>query len=735
MKKKLSGITKIASILLTAVLLLTGCGQPTNGDANDSTKGNSTISVGDKGDNTAMGRYVQKDITPPNVKNASLNQFTQKSDGTIVLSIFDTDEKKPRGFILKGEEWEEQDNKIIADFVAEQKPISIKTCYDYDGSWWVALYGEDMTYHIYKIAKDGTAAEIVVPYITDAAAAGEELSITGIQSNENGKLCVSILNIKVAAAWVIIDTVENKVIQTIIPSVPDYTPYLKGDKLYARDSSAKMMNCYDIISGERTDSFPISVDVIDNFSIDEKTQVVYTDMDGIHQFALNGSITQTVVDNHGFIYASPSSQRLYVIPGKDNTYFIACEEQGKLNIYYYAVDKTLPTAFEEKLFVWAMEDSFTLRGAIIAFSVQNPNCEVVLEFGKTDDTAIIDADIIKSLNTRLLAGEAPDILMLDGLPITELIEQGLLSPLESIVNEDDYRKNILNCYQKDGKSYAYPTTFQIPVIISSSDKYNIEDFKELAQVSELYKDKAAIENIAYSDIFESMYNAMSHKIFKDGKALDEAALREFLTQTKAMVDAQGITEENVDYLLSSGNAKGMVEVRPSPSILAFRNGRVPYATGIIDSMSTSAVMFVSQSNIKITPIPGNGFIPLHISSIPTDAANKDGAKAFIKLLLSETVTQVTGMDSGFSVHKSIEKDMIKDLVKRAEENNMIMKTDPVEFDWEGLINKLQAPCNSEEFLRSTVYDQAQMLYINEIDINTAVSRIVDQTRLYFAERQ
>lgn len=114
------------------------------------------------------------------------------------------------------------------------------------------------------------------------------------------------------------------------------------------------------------------------------------------------------------------------------------------------------------------------------FANQYPDCDVQLEFGRdATSQALSDEDIIKNLNTRLLAGEAPDVLFLDGLPIRSLMEKGVLASLDGVVSMDGYYENILTAYSLDGRPYAYPSVFRVPVFVSGSSEINVDDYASL----------------------------------------------------------------------------------------------------------------------------------------------------------------------------------------------------------------------------------------------------------------
>lgn len=87
---------------------------------------------------------------------------------------------------------------------------------------------------------------------------------------------------------------------------------------------------------------------------------------------------------------------------------MSCLQNGAPLTVLIRLDATLPTQAAQSLYIWALEDSDVIRSAAAVFANQYPDCDVQLEFGRdATSQALSDEDIIKNLNTRLLAGEAP----------------------------------------------------------------------------------------------------------------------------------------------------------------------------------------------------------------------------------------------------------------------------------------------------------------------------------------
>ena len=60
-----------------------------------------------------------------------------------------------------------------------------------------------------------------------------------------------------------------------------------------------------------------------------------------------------------------------------------------------------------------------------------------------------------------MAGEGPDLLILDGLPADSYAEKGILEDLTDIVEpeKEKYFYNIISAYNGGGKIYKVPTAF------------------------------------------------------------------------------------------------------------------------------------------------------------------------------------------------------------------------------------------------------------------------------------
>lgn len=73
--------------------------------------------------------------------------------------------------------------------------------------------------------------------------------------------------------------------------------------------------------------------------------------------------------------------------------------------------------------------------------MNNSNITINYQIGVPEGTGVDTSDAIKKLNTEIMAGKGPDILLLDNLPVDSYIENEVLADIKDIVTTD---KNIFH---------------------------------------------------------------------------------------------------------------------------------------------------------------------------------------------------------------------------------------------------------------------------------------------------
>lgn len=166
-------------------------------------------------------------------------------------------------------------------------------------------------------------------------------------------------------------------------------------------------------------------------------------------------------------------------------------------------------------------------------------------------------DALKRLNTQILAGEGPDVLILDNMPIDSYIEKGLLADLSPLLNEmsgeNGIFENVKNAFMTDGHIYTVPCELQLPFILGrGKDTAQMKDLEGIADTVENMRRSNPGKNlleIASAKGIMRMFSLISAPAWRtESGEIDSEAISDFLIQTKRIYDAQmdGLPERAIE---------------------------------------------------------------------------------------------------------------------------------------------------------------------------------------------
>lgn len=200
---------------------------------------------------------------------------------------------------------------------------------------------------------------------------------------------------------------------------------------------------------------------------DGSGSLFFADEEGIFHFQRGGSVAEQLVD--GSLVSLGSGNIIFqgmAVTGIEN-FIIAAGTSAGCKLFLYSYDKKAKSAPDKEITVYALDESVFLRKAVSLFQKKNPDIHVNLDFGLSGNDGVTLEDALSVLSTNILAGKGPDVLILDGMPLDSYIEKGVLADISDIVEEIDKKEgifqNIKKCSQKDGKIYAMPVRFLIPI--------------------------------------------------------------------------------------------------------------------------------------------------------------------------------------------------------------------------------------------------------------------------------
>ena len=332
---------------------------------------------------------------------------------------------------------------------------------------------------------------------------------------------------------------------------------------------------------------------------------------GIYRTKESGNEFQEIL-NAGTYHFAGESVTLLKFFVRDDTFYIVYGEDGG------SIKKYAPAGADDKidnyLTIYSLQNNDVILDMISEFQSNYPDTKIIYETGEGAEGSVTVADHIRALNARILAGNGPDVLVLDGLPAESYIEKGILSDLMSALAErkQDLLPTILSAYTTEEKIYMLPLRFKVPVFATSgqsSDMYS--SLEALVKYSE--ENGGVIEGgYSYSDFFEMLYYNYRPEIILENKVVSRENLEVFLEQTKRLFESEEVVDienypmtylrgsfgrndflyEEADLLLV--NMDGGYELTYLPSVVKNRKGEIIGNNGLFFPNTLLGVNSLSQ---------------------------------------------------------------------------------------------------------------------------------------------
>ncbi|MCM1123091.1 MAG: ABC transporter substrate-binding protein [Eubacterium sp.] len=192
---------------------------------------------------------------------------------------------------------------------------------------------------------------------------------------------------------------------------------------------------------------------------------------GLYRYIWDGSVIEQIADGQLLTLGNSQYEPLAMQALSNGEFRILFSGNHMVELYY---DETIPSRPSRELTVYSLEEDTRIRYAGQLFQNQNPDVLVVYETGMDGDNAVNREDALKNLNTRLLAGEGPDVLILDNINIEQYAAKGILKALDEFLlpykKEGVLYQNIVDGMRmtESKKIYAIPLNVYLPLYLSET---------------------------------------------------------------------------------------------------------------------------------------------------------------------------------------------------------------------------------------------------------------------------
>ncbi len=563
---------RIFGVILAALVLtlaVTGCSFKDNKEMKDS-KGNQTIAA-DKtsGDVLAKGKYVEEDLGfPDGVVPNEFIAITTSPSGELELYAYNNDAYKKYTYTDK--KWSM--GKVVAalkpnDFAINNFAIT-KIFYGDDKKQY--LLGDNLSDNqcaLYRLSDTDVFEKVELKRFEDT---NEEWSNLFYRP----KVIKVLKNGMIAAAypWSTIEVYSPDGQSMIGEYHCGFFCVLavEGNTLYYLDENDKELLSVNMET--KKEGNPKSIDIPWSIGSDAYYSGVLELADGntyicnssgIHLNMEGSSLWETLLEGSQSSLSMPSERLKDFEVGIENECYILFSNvyNAEVSIKHVFYDENASSVPPTELSIFSIEDSPTIRQAIILYqeshpevrinyTIANADNEVKYTYGlKNLEQTITLKDQMNALNTELLAGKGPDILVLDSMPIESYIDKGVLEDMGSIFNplkaSGELLSNITEPYYSDDKVYTMPLRFKLPFIYGASAAVNAANSTtELAEYARNCNEIPLLGPSNYRALAAWLFMIYYDQILNQENEIEEAALQEFLEDINvisAAIDASDDT--------------------------------------------------------------------------------------------------------------------------------------------------------------------------------------------------
>jgi len=422
-------------------------------------------------------------------------------------------------------------------------------------------------------------------------------------------------------------------------------------------------------------------------------------------------------------------------------------------LFRYTWDENASVNPDKVLTVWSLEDNSFIRAAIAQLRIKHPDAYIMYEVALDGKSAVSASDAIKTLNTRLIAGNGPDVILLDGCSVDNYVEKGMLLDLYELIDTGEVFSSIIDPYKSDGKIYCLPAQFLMPILMGSADALEkARTFDEIVALVVNGNDRPGMPGpgsgpFMYTGADEGQRSALSFTDLKElcdilwiscapeivkNNRLDIDALRSYLSAVRAISDKYGLMEETqagpgMAVGFSDG---GNVSVLPG-SLIWYTMQMTDYAAFSAGNLQLLQMM-MDRADSTLTLFPGltpGAWQPSTVVGVSADTHSPEFAAELIQAMLSVEVQQLN-----YGTGLPVTRNGLSAQIDRINERLSQFGIGVFSFDAEALIGMLQSPSMGDTVLTGMMWNTVVKCCKGELDVEGAVKEIEQNVKNYLAER-
>ncbi len=754
---------KAISLLLAGLLLLslTSCGADTEPESSGTEPESSGIEAGieDTAVSSGRGRFVESALEQPG--DGRISSALTEAGGKLRFGKYESGDG--------GESWTETAIPAAVSKLAEDARTSVSISWGPDGE---AFYvcdehsenSNDVTYYYYYVEADGTEREldISIPEAPEGMAANTiafksvilpDGSIAALDNynclmhidQNTGEILHSIrYNYSGDTYYSNCYVVENALILNV------YTYDGQLLELYDLDTWEKMprdevLNSFikepdgrtylESFSYDPNDlPFGCSGTIQDIFTCPGEDAVYIATRRGLYRHVLGGTAMERVMEGSMYSLGDPSRYISDLMKTASGDFYATCSDDsdGSESILRWHYDPDQPAAPETELQIFAMFDNSELRRAASIYQRENPDVKISVEIGIEKHKDWTLAQVSQALMETVKEGGGPDIILLDGMPYRQFIENGLLEDITGLTGGLGVLQNLASAFDVEGRSYIVPARFSVPIIIGDKDVLaSVTDLGSFAgQIEALNKAEPEKNVFALHEslLMEKLAVGSSAAWYREDGSIDREKLSEFMQLCARIYKAGSANPDTLPMSYSPGNCGSLIA-----------GGWAQISRDTVNNHMTFTSMLATEEKYGLGHIALCGqaekvFTPYCLMGISSTGGNKELSADFLKLALSSGAQSIAPGSENLPVNETALRKMLgqEDISgfggPRVDDGQYFVQcrtaSEEQIDEFLDFVGTLETPSYGSENLYSALTKSGAAYLKGEIELEAALDRII-----------
>ncbi len=756
MIKKGKKFVSLALAVALAVGSLAGCGSEKGEDG--------TGKAEEIGKESAKGRYLEEDVVLP--ENADrLLDLVKLEDGVMRIAAVDKegmaavwDLGKDNASWEKAydlpKEWKEGDSFYLGNMALSPKGDAIaRTSIIQDE--------EASSEHIYHLDTEGAATEITNTsenfiYFMDYTSDGVPLLL--------GQSCpIAALNVE-TGELTDLDTGEDLAFFGVAGNTVYAVNYDEDILSFDANTGEPLPKDEGLCDSVKQSNISLSLTNLETMPLvfcagETEESVFYCGRAGLYRHVKNGSVSEALIDGELTSLGSPDVGIKAMEQADDESFYMMGRDSVGYKLMRYTYSKDVSTVPDTEIRAYALYNNDEIRQNITQYQKANPEVFINLEVGITEDNGVTTSDALKTLSTEIMAGNGPDILVLDGMPMDSYIEKDLLEDVSDVADHTEgLFDNLITAMKQDGKLYSIPLRFGLPLVQAETSYLDkIQDLTTLGDVAEEMKASGSDKRVTskYNNgalLAAQLYDACSPAWIKEDGTIDQEKLEEFYTQIARISDKEAAKEYNMAIMGGTGEISfneyqssiggGVLELYCDKIMLNMGNITSPGALSMVYTVNHDKEEYGFR---YLNGQEENTFLPKMIVGINKKSEKKEEAKDFLQFLLSkdaQKANQATGLpvleEALDELCEALSDDGSYGSGDAGDPDSFLMmdirKPDQATIDLlKEYICQADTPSVCNDIIREAVLKQADDCALEKTTPGQAAKAVADQVNLYLAE--